>query len=99
MRQPSTSNPEVPTVVRGGGVLKNSFQTSSKAVEVREIGQEHLRLQHLVERAAGGGEGLLQIVEDVAGLLLDVGAIERKRRILFSDRGNAAHEIAPQLAR
>jgi len=32
-RVPGTSSPVVPIVVRGGGVGKNSFQTSSKALK------------------------------------------------------------------
>src|SRR5262245_34066149 len=34
-RAPGTSKPVVPTVVRGGGVGKNSFQTSSNSLKSR----------------------------------------------------------------
>jgi hypothetical protein len=50
--------------------------------EVVQVGEEHLRLHHVLEAAAGGVEHALQVVEDVARLLLDVGPVVGERRIL-----------------
>src|SRR5579864_5822760 len=47
--------------------------------EVGKVGQEHLRLYHLIQRAAGRFEGVLQVVEDVAGLFLDRGTVIGER--------------------
>jgi hypothetical protein len=44
-----------------------------EGVEVVQVGEEHLRLDHALERGAGGRESLLEVVEDVARLQLDVG--------------------------
>ena len=66
----------MPTVVRGGGTLKYRLPDLVEAGEVVEIGEEHLRLHHVFERTAGGLERPLQILQDVLGLQLDVGAVE-----------------------
>ena len=46
--------------------------------EVVEVGEKYPRLEDIVERAAGGLEGPFQVLEDEAGLQLDIGAVERK---------------------
>ena len=53
-----------------------------EAVEVIEVGEENLRLDHVIERRAGRLESLFQIVQDVSGLQLDVRAVERKAVLL-----------------
>ena len=53
-----------------------------EAMEVVEVGEEDLRLHHVVERGARCLEGLFQVFEDVGGLQLDVGAVERKAVLL-----------------
>src|SRR5438105_15892671 len=67
-------------------------------MEVVEVGEKHLRLEHLVERGARGLESLFQILEDVRGLQLDVRAIERKTGLLARLRRNPGLEIAGELA-
>ncbi len=52
----------------------------------------------MLERAACGLERPLEIFEDVAGLQLDVGAVERKVGVLARFRRHAALEIARELA-
>src|SRR5436305_1141448 len=53
-----------------------------EVVEVVEVSQEDLRLDHVVERHAGRLEHAPKVLEDVARLLLDVGAVEGERGIL-----------------
>src|SRR5258706_13827358 len=50
--------------------------------EVIEVGEEYLRLHHVLEVAAGGLEHAAEIVQNVARLLLDVGAVVGEGRIL-----------------
>ena len=66
-------------------------------MEVVEVGEEDLRLDHVIERGAGGLEGLFQIVEDVRGLQLDVRAVERKAVLLARLRRHAGLEVAGEL--
>src|ERR1700692_1681219 len=47
-----------------------------KPREVVEVDQEHLGLNNLLERAAGGGKRALEVFHDVFGLQLDVGTTE-----------------------
>ena len=69
----------MPTVVRGGGVRKNSFHTSSNPAKLSQGGVEDLSLDDMVQRGAGRLEGPAQVLEDEPGLSFDVRAIERKR--------------------
>ena len=66
-------------------------------MEVVEVGEEYLRLDHVIERRAGGLEGLLQVVEDVRRLQLDVRAVERKAVLLARLGRNAGLEVAGEL--
>jgi hypothetical protein len=68
-----------------------------EAVEVVEVGEKYLRLDHVLERGARRREGLFQIFEDIRCLQLDVGAVEGKARLLARLRGHAGFEIARQL--
>src|SRR5262249_23499556 len=70
-----------------------------EAMEVAKIGEEDLRLDHVIERGAGGLEGLLHVFEDVCGLQLDIRAIERKTVLLARLRRHAGLEVAGELAR
>src|SRR5262249_15380719 len=58
--------------------------------KVVEVGEEDLRLDDVVQRATGRGERVLQLRENVAGLLLDRRAVIRKGRVdprLWGDPG------------
>ena len=66
-------------------------------MEVGEVGEKHLRLDHVIERGAGGLEGLFQVFEDVRRLQLDVRAVERKARLLARLRRHAGSIIAGDL--
>jgi hypothetical protein len=68
-------------------------------VEVSEVGEKHLRLDHLIERGAGGLEGLFQVVEDVRRLQLDVRTIKGKALPLARLRRNPGLEVAGKLPR
>src|SRR3954469_23686069 len=61
---------------------KELFPHLVEVVEVVEIGKEDLRLHHVLELAAGRLEHTAQVIEDVARLFLDRGAVIRERRIL-----------------
>ena len=63
-----------------------------------EVGEEDLRLHHVIERRAGGLEGLFQILQDVGCLQLDIRAVERKTVFLARLRRNAGLEVAGELA-
>ena len=67
-------------------------------MEVVEVGEKDLRLDHVIERRAGGLEGLFQIFEDVGRLQLDIRAVERKAVLLARLRRNAGLEVAGELA-
>src|SRR5262245_2661751 len=66
--------------------------------EVVEVGEEHLRLHHLIERTAGGLKGALQVIQNVAGLLLDRRAVVGKRGIDPRFMRNAGAEVRGELA-
>src|SRR5262249_51129963 len=66
-------------------------------MEVVEVGEKHLRLNDLIERGAGGLEGLFQVVEDVCRLQLDIRAVERKAFLLARLRRNAGSIVARDL--
>src|SRR5579862_3463885 len=68
-------------------------------VEIVQVGQEHLRLYDVVERAAGGLEHALKIAEDVARLLLDVRSVVWKGRILPGLLGDAGRHMRSELSR
>src|SRR5262249_30549380 len=68
-----------------------------EAMEVVEVGEKHLRLGDLIERRAGGLEGLFQVVEDVCRLQLDIRAVERKAFLLARLRRNAGSIVARDL--
>ena len=67
-------------------------------MEIVEIGEENLRLDHVIQRRAGRLEGLLQVFQDVGGLQLDVRAIEGKTILLARLGRNSGLEIAGELA-
>src|SRR5262249_39185841 len=69
-----------------------------EGVEMGEIGQEDLRPDHLVERAARGLKGLREIAQHITGLLLDVGAVSRKTRPLACFGSHPGLVIAGDLA-
>src|SRR5215470_1916671 len=69
-----------------------------EGVKVGEVGQEHLRLDDVVQRAAGRGERVLQLRENVAGLLLDRRAVIRKGRVDPRLRGDPGLVRAGDLA-
>src|SRR5439155_17517722 len=79
-RQPGTSRPVVPTVVRGGGVPKNSFHTSSKAPKLFRSVWNTCALTTLSSEV-GGLERPREVLQHVAGLALDVRSVERKGRV------------------
>src|SRR5207302_146647 len=90
-----------PRAADGGArrrLLEIALPHRIEAVEVVEVGEKHLRLEHLIERGACGLESLFQILEDVRGLQLDVRAIERKTGPLARLRRNPSFEIAGELA-
>src|SRR5262249_60371199 len=66
-------------------------------MEVVEVGEKHLRLNDLIERGAGGLEGLFQVVEDVCRLQLDIRAEERKAFLLARLRRSAGSIVARDL--
>src|SRR5262245_62334724 len=66
-------------------------------MKITKVGEKDLRLDHVIERGAGGLEGLFQVFEDVCRLQLDIRAVERKARLLARLRRNAGLEIARQL--
>src|SRR5712691_3283879 len=68
-----------------------------EGVEVRKTSHEDLSLEHLVERAAGGRECLLEILENEARLLLDVRAVIRESGVLLRRGRYAGLEVACQL--
>src|SRR2546421_4571375 len=69
-----------------------------EAIEIVEVGHEDLRLDHLIEGAARRLERALEIVEDIAGLLLDVRAVIGEGRIPFRLGGDARLVVARDLA-
>src|SRR3954463_16120599 len=53
-----------------------------EVVEVVEVGEEDLRLHRVLQIAAGRLKDAAQVVQDVARLLLDVGAVVGEGRVL-----------------
>src|SRR5262249_42388152 len=53
-----------------GGRPEDLLPDLVEGEEVVEVGEEHLRLHHPIERTAGGLKGALQVIQNVAGLLL-----------------------------
>jgi hypothetical protein len=91
------SRPVVPTVVRGGGVGKNSRHTSSKALNVHQVGVEHCALTTCssdvpAPRTYASGSPAR------TALLLDGRAVVRKRGIHARLGGHAGLEVARELA-
>jgi hypothetical protein len=79
-------------VLRGGGFLKNSFQTSS----MRRSRRGSVTCAFTPGRASCRRlRGVLQVVEDVTGLLLDRARVTRKRRIDLAARPGQSNAIWP----
>src|SRR5436190_8288969 len=78
-------------------LLEVAFPHRVEAMEVLEVGEKHLRLDHLIERGARRLEGLFQIVEDVCGLQFNIRAVERKALLLSRLRRHAGAIIARDL--
>src|SRR5260370_19983930 len=68
------------------------------ALHVGKVGHEDLSLEDMIERGAGGFEGLFEVAEDVVRLQLDVGTVKRKRRIAARLRRHAGLVVAGDLA-
>ena len=85
-------------VVRGGGDLEITLPHGVEAMEVVEVGQEDLRLDHVIERRAGGLEGLFQIFEDVRWSAARYPSRRTESRLSCALRRNASLEIARELA-
>src|ERR1041384_8327896 len=61
---------------------KELFPHLIELVEVVEVGKKHLRLHRVLKVAARGLEDAAQVVQHVARLFLDVGAVLRNGRTL-----------------
>src|SRR5262245_15846930 len=66
-------------------------------MEVVEVGEKNLRLDHVVEGRTSCLERLFKILEDVCALQLDVGAVEGKAFLLACLRRNAGSIVARDL--
>src|SRR3954469_22599263 len=89
-----------PRAADGGArrrLLEIALPHRIEAMEVVEVGEKHLRLDHLIERGAGCLEGFFQVVEDVGRLQFDVGAVKRKALLLARLRRHASAIIARDL--
>ena len=78
--------------------LEVAFPHRIEAVEVVEVGEKDLRLDHVIERGAGRLEGLFQVFENVGRLQLDVRAVVRKVLLLARLRRHPGLEVAGELA-
>ena len=88
----------MPTVVRGGGTLKYSFQTSSNPQKFFKSVMKTCAFTTLSSELPAASNVLFQVVEDVPGLKLYVGAVIRKVRMLARIGRNAGLVVAGDLA-
>src|SRR5262249_14369978 len=77
--------------------LGKSVAQGDEAMKITKVGEKDLRLDHVIERGAGGLEGLFQVVEDVCRLQFDIRAVEWKAPLPARLPRNAGLEIARQL--
>jgi hypothetical protein len=78
--------------------LEVALPNRIEAVKIGEIGEKDLRLDHVIERGAGGFEGLFQVFEHIGRLQLDIRPVVRKARMPARLRGNSILEVARELA-